>query len=193
VKRAALGSFLLLAGVALLVPLAAPASAHTELTRSTPADGESLAVAPAEVLLTFSEELIPETVKVSITDAQGGLVSAGDARVDAADVSLAWPDGLASGRYSVNYRVVSQDGHPVSGAISFSYPQSGPAASASATPATDSSTGASATAPASSAPATASPAAGQPAVPPTVLIAAGLAAGIGIGVAVAFRRRGRAI
>ena len=56
--------------------------------------------------------------------------------VDGSDVTLAWPPGLQGSAFDVNYRVVSQDGHPVSGQISFTTtaaeaPSSAPPASTS--------------------------------------------------------------
>ncbi len=191
-KRAALGSFLLLAAVTLLVPLAPAAAAHTELILSTPADGEALAAAPTAVLLTFSEELIAETVNVSVTDSQGQLVASGPPQVDASEVTLPWPAGLAGGSYCVNYRVVSQDGHPVSGLITFTYPPVAVPPSTSAASSTVPTSPSPAPTPAATSDATAEPTtASDTPVRSIVLIVAGLAAGIVIGILVATRRRGQ--
>lgn len=100
------------------------AHAHADLDFSTPEDGEQLEVAPAEVRLTFNEELFAELVEVSVLDADGNLVMATEAEQTpppGTDVIFPWPTDLEPGQYSVAYRVVSEDGHPVTGQITFSY------------------------------------------------------------------------
>ena len=117
--------FVALLGAALLlmVPVSG-AAGHASLTSTDPADGSELAVAPAEVTLTFSEELLNELVEVSILDAAGDLVMATEAEQTpppGTDVIVPWPADLPPGKYSVAFRVVSEDGHPVTGQVSFSY------------------------------------------------------------------------
>jgi methionine-rich copper-binding protein CopC len=125
---------------------ATEAMAHTELILSDPADGAVLEDEPAEVVLSFSEELIPDTVNVSVADGTGFVVIVAVPTVDGADVSFPWPAALTGPDYTVNYRVVSQDGHPVSGSVSFTGPAPtvapSPVAVASPAPAPESSVGA---------------------------------------------------
>jgi copper resistance protein C len=188
VKRAALGALLVIS--ALLLVVRAPAAlAHTELILSDPADGAVVAQVPAQVSLTFSEELIPDTVRISVVDATGLAVLVADPVVDADTVTVAWPPGLTGTSFGVNYRVVSQDGHPVSGTVSFST-----TASASTGPAA--STAASAPAPSvpASVPASSPAAAGDgsgSSVQPGVLVAVVVAAGIAIGAVALLTRRRR--
>jgi methionine-rich copper-binding protein CopC len=114
---------LLGAALLLLVPVSG-AAGHASLTSSDPADGTELAIAPAEVTLTFSEELLNELVEVSILDAAGDLVMATEAEQTpppGTDVIVPWPADLPPGQYSVAFRVVSEDGHPVTGQVTFSY------------------------------------------------------------------------
>lgn len=102
----------------------AVAHAHADLSFSTPEDGAALDVAPAEVRLTFNEELFAELVEISVLDANGDLVMATEAEQTpppGTDVIVPWPADLPPGEYSVAYRVVSEDGHPVTGTITFSY------------------------------------------------------------------------
>ncbi|MBI1349513.1 MAG: copper resistance protein CopC [Actinomycetales bacterium] len=106
--------------LALLGWQAAPASAHTELLSTTPAEGAVLATVPSEVDLTFSESVLPESVVVSVQDETGFVVRVLDLSVDGTDVLVTWPPGMRGKDYSVNYRVVSQDGHPVEGTLHFS-------------------------------------------------------------------------
>ena len=108
----------------LSVAMAPTASAHADLQVSTPEDGESLEIAPEEIRLTFSEELFEELVEISILDAAGDLYSTIEVEQTpppGTDVIFPWPTKAPPGAYSIAYRVVSADGHPVTGTISFSY------------------------------------------------------------------------
>lgn len=134
--------------VFLLSVLMAPTgSAHADLQVSTPEDGESLEVAPEKIRLTFSEELFEELVEISILDAAGDLYSTIEVEQTpppGTDVIFPWPPQAPPGEYSIAYRVVSADGHPVTGTISFSYAATTPEPSSSdSTPSAQSSTPAS--------------------------------------------------
>ena len=93
-KRAALGSVLLALGILVAGP-APLALAHTDLVLSTPDDGAVLASVPDEVELAFSEDLLPETVVVSVEDSAGMVVRVLELEVDGSDVIVAWPPGLS--------------------------------------------------------------------------------------------------
>ena len=113
----------------LSVTMAPTASAHADLQVSTPEDGESLQIAPEEIRLTFSEELFEELVEISILDADGDLYSTigvEQTPPPGTDVIFPWPTQAPPGEYSIAYRVVSADGHPVTGTISFSYAATAP-------------------------------------------------------------------
>jgi methionine-rich copper-binding protein CopC len=184
VKRAALGSVLLALGILIAGP-APLALAHTELILSTPDDGSRIATVPDEVELTFSEDLLPETVVVSVEDSAGMVVRVLELEVDGSDVIVTWPPGLSGTDYTVNYRVVSQDGHPVSGSLAFTVDSPPVATEASASPASLDPAAADAVDSVESA--------GSGSAAPIAAIAAGL----GVGIAVGFlfwitRRRGRA-
>ncbi|CUW28942.1 copper resistance CopC/CopD family protein [Streptomyces reticuli] len=107
----------------LLLGTAAPASAHAVLRSSDPADGTVLRTAPRQVTLTFTESVGLLTDSFRIYDPGNRRVRTGPAghapgRSDTARVSL--PARLATGTYTVAWRVVSADSHPVSGALTFS-------------------------------------------------------------------------
>ena len=139
----------------LLMALMAPglASAHSDLESTNPADGERLAAAPTELTFTFSEELLPDFVNFVAVDPGGQTTELTVTAVDGATAVIAWPGALPGGDWRIEYRVVSQDGHPVNGHIVFSYP----AASPSPTSASPSPTSTPTSTPTSAAP-TASPA-----------------------------------
>lgn len=102
---------------------AAPASAHAALRDSDPRDAEVLKTAPRHVTLGFTESvsLLDDSIRVVDPDNRPVRVSeAGRAkgRSDTARVRL--PRDLADGTYTIAWRVVSADSHPVSGALIFS-------------------------------------------------------------------------
>jgi hypothetical protein len=96
---------------------AVPASAHANLVRSSPADRSSLAAAPKAVKLSFDENIRAPSV-ILVTDSGGTSVVTGKTSVVDNTVSTAVNTG-GSGDYTVAYRVVSADGHPVSGRLTF--------------------------------------------------------------------------
>ncbi|MFJ2213646.1 copper resistance CopC family protein [Streptomyces sp. NPDC101062] len=120
-----------------VLAVAAPrAAAHTELVSSSPASAATLGRPPERVTLTFSDEMTRKYAKVSVT--ASGTTSDGSAsdtpQVSGRVVSLALRPGAPGGRYTVGYRVVSADGHPVSGSYTFTVEAAGtPTASAPAT------------------------------------------------------------
>lgn len=109
--------------VLLLLGGAGPASAHAALTSADPGDGTVLQRAPGHVTLTFSESVGLRDDSFRVLDPGGHRVRTGEAgradgRSDTARVGL--PAELAEGTYTVAWRVVSADSHPISGAFTFS-------------------------------------------------------------------------
>jgi len=109
---------LLTLSCALLMP-ALPAMAHSQLASSDPADGARLSAPPASVALTFSEDLLPGVNVISINREDGTSVSVQQVEPEGPTIRAAWPAELTSGQFQVAYRVVSGDGHPITGAITF--------------------------------------------------------------------------
>jgi methionine-rich copper-binding protein CopC len=107
-----------MAFMAVAVAAAPSAEAHAELLRTSPAKDASLAQAPDEVVLTFNEPPIGLGSTVRVTS-PGGVVSEGPVRVIDNTVHQIMHAGLGAGRYTVTWRVTSNDGHPVSGIFTF--------------------------------------------------------------------------
>ncbi|MFD9866236.1 copper resistance protein CopC [Streptomyces niveus] len=111
----------------LVVPLAAapllyaaqPAFAHTELVAGSPAESASESRPPRSIELTFSDEMTSRYAKVALTGPDGGQGAAGPPQVAGRTVTLPVKPGLPAGSYTVGYRVVSADGHPVAGSYRF--------------------------------------------------------------------------
>jgi methionine-rich copper-binding protein CopC len=95
--------------------------AHALLVKASPDKESSLTDMPVEVLLTFNEGVGTEYLALAVSDSTGQRVDQHDAHLDFTDhsrlrASLA---SLKSGRYTVRYRVLSADGHVVSGKYFF--------------------------------------------------------------------------
>ena len=174
----------LLLGVLSSIISAVAADAHAALRSITPADGDTVATAPRTVTLEFNEPIGTSFATVTVTGPSGE-VGEGRPQVDGTTVTQALADGLPGGRYTVAFRVVSEDGHPVSDTTTFRVAAAPATASASPssqpTPTTSATSGATTT--------TASPGATTPSERPSAATASddgggktlrlGLAVGVG--------------
>ncbi len=95
------------------------ASAHAVRIATDPADKAALAQGPQRVSATFNEELQPQFAAMTVVGPDGNLWSTGDPDVQGPVVSIGVRPLGPTGTYTVNYRVTSADGHPVSGSWSF--------------------------------------------------------------------------
>ena len=180
----------LLGGAAALAPSAA---AHSELVSSDPADGASLDAPPTTVSFTFNEPLLPDFVRFIATDPAGETGDLPVSAVEGPTATIDWPAGAPGGEWTVQYRVVSQDGHPIEGGITFTYAAASPTASPSSPSPSPTSAAPTSATPTSAAPSpSTSPAADTSDGTSGVLIAS-LAVGaiviIGVVVALVARRR----
>jgi copper resistance protein C len=180
-------------GTLLVLLLGAPASAHTSLVSSVPAAGAQVAGSPDAVVLLFDAEVRPELSKVVVTGPGGVDLAGGEPQVDGATVRQSLTGPLGSGRWTVAYRVIAADGHPVTGTVDFAVtdtPAPGAPDVGSPTPAAEGAERAEGDEPAG----TAAPEAGAEPVEagggaaPVVLLGAGAVALAG-GLAVGQRRR----
>lgn len=101
----------------LMMMTTSPALAHAGLVSSDPVDGALLTSAPDQVTLTFNEELLEQAVSVSVRDSDDTVLSTSVAEAAGATVIFDWPAAASAGEYRLAYRVVSADGHPVTGEI----------------------------------------------------------------------------
>ena len=127
---------IVLAAGVLMTVTAAGAQAHTSLVSSTPAEGQVVTSPLANITLTFDEDLLPSADTISLNDGQGNVVTSQQVQPSGAEISIPWPSDLPSGPYEIAYRVVASDGHPLIGAVQFTY--EGAAATASTPPVTPS-------------------------------------------------------
>ena len=121
--RASAGATLLVAASALLVVLPAlPASAHNSVVATTPAEGATVTQQPGEISLETNDELL-ELDGGSVIEVQGPdgrYYGDGCTLIDGSTAAMEAELG-APGDYTVTWRVVSTDGHPISGTWAFTW------------------------------------------------------------------------
>lgn len=121
-RRAGAGTgrlLLVLAAVAVVLWPAAPALAHNSLVSATPDRNAVLREAPTEVALAFLQRLDAGSTTIAVTDAGKQPVAASAPTVKAKTAKLAFDQPLGNGEYTVEFSVVSVDGHPVKGKYTF--------------------------------------------------------------------------
>ena len=94
------------------------ASAHAFLDHAEPRVGNTVATAPREVTLWFTQKLEPAFSSVAVTNSAGQRVDTGKTRVSGNQMSVSLRSGGA-GTYRVNWRVLSVDTHTTDGSFTF--------------------------------------------------------------------------
>ena len=112
---------ILFASLASVLLFASPASAHNTLSSSDPADGSTLAAAPAQLTLVFAKSVPLDTLSIEMIDATGVRTDlTGSVHGPNGDTEVITPlPPLAAGGVSLRWRLVGPDGHPITGRISF--------------------------------------------------------------------------
>ncbi len=119
-----IASIALLAALAwLLGPAVDAAQAHATLTGSSPGQGSTLGVAPSQVVLEFDEDVQTTFAVVDVAAPDGAAISSGDVSVTGNKVIAQVRPPTVAGEYTVAWRVVSDDGHPVVGQFSYTLTQ----------------------------------------------------------------------
>jgi copper transport protein len=104
----------------LALTLPAAASAHAVLVRSVPSNDTVLNHAPREIRLIFNEPVETAFGSIRVYDSTAHRFDDGQIhRPDARAVSVGVAGPLARGTYTVTWRVISADSHPVHGAFVF--------------------------------------------------------------------------
>jgi len=94
------------------------ASAHAFLDHAQPRVGNTVATAPREVTLWFTQKLEPAFSTITVTNAAGQRVDTGKTRVSGNQMSVSLRSGGA-GKYRVTWRVLSVDTHTTDGSFTF--------------------------------------------------------------------------
>ena len=138
VRPAALAA-LFAALLAALLALGAPAQAHDTLLESDPADGATLETSPEAITLTFSADVLEVSPLVRITDESGEQLAEITPSVDGPVATATLEEPLPAGTSTVQWRVVSSDGHPIEGTFEVTVEQDAAAEETTEAPAEESS------------------------------------------------------
>lgn len=100
---------------------ATTASAHSNLIESSPADGAVLPALPEEVVLTFSGDVQPDYTEIAV-QYDGATIDGAEPVTDGDTVTQSLEPlraRIAVSDVTVSFRIISADGHPVDGVVSF--------------------------------------------------------------------------
>lgn len=126
---------------AALLSAAAPASAHDAAESSSPAQGATVATPPEKVSVTFSNDPLALGSRIQVKDAAGVNWAEGPVEIVDNVASQKLRAGAPAGEFTVLWRVVSSDSHPIEGTFTFTA-TAGAAGSAPASPGAGSTTAA---------------------------------------------------
>lgn len=99
------------------------AHAHSDTFQSVPVNESVVSTPVVELQFTFVEAVQQEFApEVSLVNADGAVAELGAPTFDVTGATMTVPivaGALPNGIYTASYRIVSEDGHPASGSISF--------------------------------------------------------------------------
>jgi methionine-rich copper-binding protein CopC len=104
-----------------------PASAHTELVKSSPRADKTISVMPTSVKLTFGEALLvisgssKQSNSITVKSPSGKTVSTGKVQVTKNIATVNLLKLKESGKYQVTFRVVAEDGHVLKDSFKFEF------------------------------------------------------------------------
>jgi methionine-rich copper-binding protein CopC len=102
----------------LLLLVTGEASAHAVLDHAEPRVGNTVATAPREITLWFTQKLEPAFSRMTVNNSAGQRVDTGSTRVSGNQMSVSLRSGGA-GTYRVNWHVLSVDTHTTDGSFTF--------------------------------------------------------------------------
>ncbi|OXS57223.1 hypothetical protein B1A99_17185 [Cohnella sp. CIP 111063] len=106
--------------VMLVAMLLAPASvwAHTGLKSSTPENKQTVDTEVQEIVMTFNTG-IEKASSFTVKDAQGTEYPLADKSVASSKLTGKLEQALPNGEYTVEWRIIGEDGHPIKGTFGF--------------------------------------------------------------------------
>lgn len=113
---ALLGAVILAAA---LLGAVAPASAHDAAESTSPASGATVPAPPEQVSITFNKNPLALGSQIQVTDAAGNSWADGGVEIVDNVAAQKLRPGAPAGLYTVAWRVVSSDSHPIEGTFTF--------------------------------------------------------------------------
>ncbi len=108
--------------MALLLVFFAPSTAafaHDAVTETSPADGSTVATVPEQIQITLSNTPAVIGSQVLVVDEAGTNWASGEVQVLDKAATQELRPGAPAGKYTVQWRLVSSDSHPIEGTFSF--------------------------------------------------------------------------
>jgi methionine-rich copper-binding protein CopC len=128
ILRRALSSLAIVA-LAVFAPIAS-ASAHTELTGTSPSADSDVNASQESISITFSEPPLVDGAALVVMNEAGDILDSPAPTLDGSSLTIPWPADLTPGKVIVQWRASADDGHVQSGEFTFNYTaaaESGPA------------------------------------------------------------------
>ncbi|MEV8040563.1 copper resistance CopC family protein [Arthrobacter sp. NPDC080082] len=122
------------AALGLAVLGAAPASAHDSVESTSPTADASLPAPPQKVSITLSNHPLAIGSQIKVNDAGGTNWADGGVQIVDNVASQPLKPGAPAGRFTVQWRVASSDGHPIEGTFGFTAAAAAPGAGTSVSP-----------------------------------------------------------
>jgi methionine-rich copper-binding protein CopC len=104
---------------AALLGFSAPALAHDAAESSSPAQGATVATTPDQVSVTFNKNPLGIGAQFSVKDSAGAEWADGAVEIVDSTATQKLKAGAPAGAYTVAWRVVSSDSHPIEGTFGF--------------------------------------------------------------------------
>lgn len=125
-------------GAGLTLAVATPAQAHDELVSSYPQANSTITSSPAEITLSFSGELIAgmQSAAVEVIAPDGQNIATDAPSENGTSITQHLTPDPPAGMFTVRWKVVSSDGHPISGEYTYTVAPTAAANSPAATPST---------------------------------------------------------
>jgi copper transport protein len=120
----------------IVIGASSPGFAHARLISSQPTGGATISEAPSEIVLEFSERIEASFGGVQLFDPSGNRVESVEPQIAGSTVRMALPELPGTGDYTVLFRIISGDSHPVESRFAFAYqpPEPQPSASPTSSP-----------------------------------------------------------
>lgn len=115
----------LVATVLTLLGTTGTALAHNTLVGSDPAEGARLQEGPEQVRLTFDQPVRAEYNTVTVVGPDGKHWADGTVRVEGTTVIAPVGELGPAGTYTIGFRILSNDGHPVTDKVTFTLTEPG--------------------------------------------------------------------
>ncbi|MEI2401505.1 copper resistance protein CopC [Niallia taxi] len=96
------------------------ASAHAYIVNSSPSENESLDDSPTKATIEYNEKIQSGFAVLNVTNSAGEKVDEGNVTVEGKTISVDLKANLKNDVYTMEWRVVSADGHSITGLVPFS-------------------------------------------------------------------------